>query len=59
MTDHPSLQEFFDSPGALAADLNISASAAEPLGQSELLALEPGAAERFNEITLNYPRRHA
>jgi aspartate/methionine/tyrosine aminotransferase len=59
MTDHPSLQEFFDSPGALAADLNISASASEPLGQDELLAFEPGAVEHFNKITLTYPRRHA
>jgi aspartate/methionine/tyrosine aminotransferase len=59
MTDHPSLQEFFDSPGALAADMNISASASEPLGQNELLAFEPDAVEHFNEISLTYPRRHA
>ncbi len=59
MTEHPSLQEFFDSPGALAADFNMSASAAEPMGQGELLALEPGSADRFNDGVLNYPRRHA
>jgi len=59
MTKHPSLQEFFDSPGALAADLNMSASASEPLTQEELLAFEPEAAARFNEIKLTYPRRHA
>ena len=59
MTDHPSLQEFFDSPGAIAADLNISASASEPLTQDELLAFEPSAGERFNETVLTYPRRHA
>jgi aspartate/methionine/tyrosine aminotransferase len=59
MLNHPSLQEFFDSPGALAADLNMSASASEPLTQDELFALEPGAAERFNKGVLTYPRRHA
>jgi aspartate/methionine/tyrosine aminotransferase len=59
MIDHPSLQEFFDSPGALAADLNMSASASEPLSQDELLAFEPDAPERFNAVTLTYPRRHA
>jgi aspartate/methionine/tyrosine aminotransferase len=59
MSKHPSLQEFFDSPGALAADLNMSASASEPLTQDELLAFEPEAAARFNEIKLTYPRRHA
>lgn len=59
MTKHPSLQEFFDSPGALAADLNISASACEPLGQDELLALEEGADEALKSVSLGYPRRHA
>jgi aspartate/methionine/tyrosine aminotransferase len=59
MINHPSLQEFFDSPSALAADLNMSASASEPPSQYELLALEPDAAERFNKTTLTYPTRHA
>ena len=59
MTRHPSLQEFFDSPRALAADLNMSASASEPLDQDELLAFEPDALERFNKAPLTYPRRYA
>ena len=59
MANHPSLQEFFDSPGALAAEHHMSASAAEPLTQDELLALEPDTHRRFNDIKLTYPRRHA
>lgn len=59
MSKHPSLQEFFDSPGALAADLNMSASASEPLTQDELLGFEPGSVDKFNAIKLTYPRRHA
>ena len=58
MTERQTLQEFFDSPGALAAELNLSASAAEPLGQDELLALEDDAGEQLRKISLDYPRRH-
>ena len=53
------LQEFFDSPGARAARFKLSASAAEPVSQQELLALEPGAAEQFSRIGLDYPHRNA
>lgn len=52
------LQEFFDSPAAMAADYNLSASAAEPMLQSELLSFEADATERLNEVLLTYPARH-
>jgi len=58
MARHPSLQEFFDSPGALAADLNMSASAVQPLGQDELLSFEEDSVDRFRALGLDYPRRH-
>ncbi len=54
-----SLQEFFDSPAALRARYKLSASAAEPVSQQELLALEPGAAEKFEGLGLDYPQRYA
>lgn len=53
------LQEFFDSPKALAARYNLSATAAETVSQAELLALEPGAAEALMRLDLNYPERYA
>ena len=53
------LQEFFDSPAALRAGYKLSASAAEPVGLEELLALEPGAAETLTRLGLDYPVRYA
>lgn len=53
------LGEFFDSPKALAARYNLSATAAEPVSQEELLALEPGAAEQLTRLSLDYPDRYA
>ncbi|MBT6138819.1 MAG: aminotransferase class I/II-fold pyridoxal phosphate-dependent enzyme [Rhodospirillaceae bacterium] len=55
---HQTLQQFFDSPGANQAQFNLSASAAEPFGLDELLSLEPDAADRFRQVSLDYPARH-
>ena len=52
------LQAFFDSPPALAARYNLSASAAEPLSLGELLAFEPGTYEQLQDRPLGYPERH-
>lgn len=54
-----SLQEFFDSPLAMAARYKLSASACEPVSMSELLALEPDAAEGLTSLVLDYPARYA
>lgn len=51
------LQEFFDDPATIATRHKMSASASEPVGQAELLGLEPGAAERFVGLGLDYPER--
>ncbi len=53
------LGEFFDSPRAVAARYNLSATAAEPVSQAELLALEPGAGEALMQLSLDYPDRYA
>lgn len=55
---HRSLQEFFDDPIVHGARYGLSASAAEPVGMEELLALEPGAGEELARIGLDYPRRY-
>jgi aspartate/methionine/tyrosine aminotransferase len=52
------LQEFFDRPAVMAARHKLSASAAEPVPLEELLALEDGAAERFQRGALDYPERY-
>ncbi|WP_193171228.1 pyridoxal phosphate-dependent aminotransferase [Nisaea nitritireducens] len=57
MTEQRGLQEFFDDPATIATRHKMSASASEPVGQAELLALEPGAAERFVTLGLDYPER--
>lgn len=57
MTRKRGLQEFFDDPATIATRHKLSASASEPVGQAELLALEPGAAERFVALGLDYPER--
>ncbi|UUX49522.1 pyridoxal phosphate-dependent aminotransferase [Nisaea acidiphila] len=57
MTKQRGLQEFFDDPATIATRHKLSASASEPVGQAELLALEPGAAERFVALDLDYPER--
>lgn len=51
------LQEFFDHPDTIATRFKMSASAPEPVGLPELLALEPGAAEDFLALGLDYPER--
>lgn len=53
------LQEFFDSPDAQAANYRLSASAAEPVSLDELLALEPDAGSQLTGLTLDYPKRYA
>ena len=53
------LQEFFDSPLAHNARHELSPSAAEPVNTQELLALEPGAADEFARVGLDYPQRYA
>ena len=53
------LSEFFDSPKAMAARYNLSATVAEPVSQAELLALEPDAAEQLTRLSLDYPDRYA
>ncbi len=57
MTKQRGLQEFFDDPATIATRHKMSASASEPVGQAELLALEPGAAEQFVDLGLDYPER--
>lgn len=52
------LEEFFDSPKALAARHNLSATAAETVSPAELLALEPGAADALMGSGLDYPDRY-
>lgn len=52
------LQDFFDSPAAQAAQFNLSASAMEPLTQDELFELEPCAADGLRGIRLDYPQRY-
>lgn len=48
------LKRFFNQPAAATARANLSPSFAEPLGTAALLALEPGASERFAALPLNY-----
>jgi len=48
------LKRFFNQPLATTARANLSPSFAEPLGTEELLALEPGAAERLVRLQLGY-----
>jgi len=48
------LKRFFNQPAAATARANLSPSFAEPLGTATLLALEPGAAERFAALPLGY-----
>lgn len=48
------LKRFFNQPAAAAARANLSPSFAEPLCTSDLLAWEPGAAERFVDLPLGY-----
>jgi len=48
------LKRFFNQPAAATSRVNLSPSFAEPLGTAALLALEPGAAERFSALPLNY-----
>ena len=43
MSGHQSLQEFFDSPPAMAADYNLSASYSEPVTPEELIDIAPEA----------------
>lgn len=57
MTEHRTLQDFFDDPATIATRYKLSASASEPVGQAELLALEPGASARFVDLDLDYPER--
>lgn len=57
MTGQRGLQEFFDDPATIATRHKMSASASEPVGQTELLGLEPGAEERFVKLGLDYPER--
>ena len=42
----------------MGAGYKLSASAAEPMGLEELLAMEPGASDMFTKIALDYPRRY-
>jgi aspartate/methionine/tyrosine aminotransferase len=48
------LKRFLSQPAAAAAHANLSASFAEPRGMAALLALEPGAAERFAALPPGY-----
>lgn len=48
------LKRFFNQPAAATARANLSPSFAEPLGTADLLALEPGAAERLTALPLGY-----
>lgn len=48
------LKGFFNQEAATTARANLSPSFAEPLQTAELLALEPGAAERFVNLPLGY-----
>lgn len=48
------LKEFFYAPGAGSAEFNLSQSFAEPITVKELLALEPGTREGFEQIRLGY-----
>jgi aspartate/methionine/tyrosine aminotransferase len=48
------LKGFFNQPAAATARANLSPSFAEPLGTEDLLALEPGAAERLVRLPLGY-----
>jgi aspartate/methionine/tyrosine aminotransferase len=48
------LKRFFNQPAAATARANLSPSFAEPLGTAALLAVEPGAAERFAALPLGY-----
>lgn len=48
------LKRFFNQPAAATARANLSPSFAEPLGTADLLALEPGAAERLAHLPLGY-----
>jgi aspartate/methionine/tyrosine aminotransferase len=57
MANQRGLQEFFDDPATIATRHKMSASASEPVGQAELLALEPGATDRFVNLGLDYPER--
>ena len=52
------LQEFFDSPAAMGARHKLSASAAEPVSQAELLALEPDAGDGLARLVWDYPARY-
>lgn len=57
MAKQRGLQEFFDEPATIATRHKMSSSASEPVGQAELLGLEPGAAEMFLSLGLDYPER--
>lgn len=57
MTEQRGLQEFFDDPATISTRHKMSASASEPVGQAELLGFEPGAAESFVALGLDYPER--
>ena len=48
------LKRFFNQAAAATARANLSPSFAEPLRTSDLLALEPGAAERYADLPLGY-----
>ncbi len=48
------LKRFFNQPAAATARANLSPSFAEPRGTAALLALEPGAGERFAALPLGY-----
>lgn len=60
MSERPnqSLQAFFDSPAAQACDLNLSASAAEPLTMTEFVEIAPAAERALAGAVFDYPRRH-
>ncbi len=58
MSGHQSLQEFFDSPAAMAADFNLSASYAEPVTPEELIDIAPEADGILHRLHFNYPPRH-
>lgn len=53
--DEFALKEFFYTPAAKGAEVNLSKSFAEPMGVSELLALEPQAADQLLALPLKYP----
>ncbi|MFP6732108.1 MAG: aminotransferase class I/II-fold pyridoxal phosphate-dependent enzyme [Alphaproteobacteria bacterium] len=42
----------------MGAGYKLSASAAEPMGLEELLAMEPGASDMLTKFALDYPRRY-